>query len=384
MKLFKLFFLFTSIYLITFKANGQENAAPSMHLTYHFPSDDAILKMQKIKITQSANASYFEVNWFTNGYTGLQQTPDNSYGNPNVLISSLWDPNTAGTIYSKADYNDPTTFKSRFGGEGDGWKTINPYNWSLNTWYNIVNRAWKVEGRLYIGTFINDLSTGKWLHTATLSIPDPGKYLMSNNDAFLENWDGNNASRDGRFIRKAFFKDCWNLNPNGKWEKNTSATFSANNSASDIHRNGIYHNSFNAYFDHTEDAYYMEHGGNSTPSAAFSNERKLNLPAQANQGTAPTLTTPIITSVTASNSGGITKVNWVIDEFKAPQLSAKIEIIDGLGNIIQTFQDTLPQRRRYETNAVLKSGNYTVFVTVTDIFNQLSLPSKANFIVAGH
>jgi hypothetical protein len=59
---------------------GQENAAPSMHLTYYFPSADAVLKMQKIKIVQSANASYFEVNWFTAGYTGLQQTPDASFG----------------------------------------------------------------------------------------------------------------------------------------------------------------------------------------------------------------------------------------------------------------------------------------------------------------
>jgi hypothetical protein len=61
---------------------AQENAAPSMHLVYDFPSQDAVLKMQKIKIVQSANASYFEVNAFTDGYAGLQQTSDGSYGNP--------------------------------------------------------------------------------------------------------------------------------------------------------------------------------------------------------------------------------------------------------------------------------------------------------------
>jgi hypothetical protein len=369
---------------MTSNAIGQENAAPSIHLTYHFPSNDAMLKMQKIKITQSAYTSYFEVNWFTNGYTGLQQTPDGSYGNPNLLISSLWDPNTAGNVHSKVDYHDLSTSKSRFGGEGDGWKTINPYKWSLNTWYNIVNRAWKAEGRLFIGTFINDLSTGKWLHTATFSIPDPGKYLTGHNDAFLENWDGTNASWDGRFIRKAFFKDCWNLNLDGKWEKNTGATFSANNSTGDIHRNGSYHRSFNAYFDNAEDAYYMEHGGNSTPSAAFNNGRKLKLPAQTNQGEVPALTPLVIKSLTVSHKGRKTKIDWIIDEFKAPQLSLKIEILNAQGTIIETFQDTLPQRRSYESNVVLKKGNYTACITVTDIFNQQSQPSKAEFTVAGH
>ncbi len=68
---------------------AQENAAPSMHLTYYFRSADAILKMQKIKIAQSADNSYFEVNSFTNGYAGLQQTSDIAYDSPIILISSL-------------------------------------------------------------------------------------------------------------------------------------------------------------------------------------------------------------------------------------------------------------------------------------------------------
>lgn len=93
---------FTSFIFSSGKVVAQENAAPSIHMSYFFPSVDAILKMQKIKIVQSAYASYFEVNWFTNGYAGLQQTPDVSYGNSNILISSLWDANTLAGIYSTA------------------------------------------------------------------------------------------------------------------------------------------------------------------------------------------------------------------------------------------------------------------------------------------
>lgn len=363
--------------------NAQENAAPSMHLSYYFPSSDAVLKMQKIKITQSAYASYFEVNWFTNGYAGLQQTPDTRYGKSNILISSLWDPNTSGGVYSYVDYNAPTTVKSRFGGEGDGWKTINPYDWKLNNWYNIVQRAWKSEGILFIATFINDLSTEKWFHTATISIPYPQKYLNSYNDAFLENWDGTNSAWNGSFIRKAFFKDCWNLNTGRSWEKNTRAVCSVNNSDADIRRNGIYNNAFNAWFDATEDAYCMQHGGNTTPSTGFNGGRTLNLPAQTNQGRTPVLTTPLITSLYATYGSGTAEINWTVDNLKSPQLSAKLEILNSQGTVILTLHDTIPQRRDFTIDSELTPGEYSARLTIRDIFNQLSVPVTANFSTTG-
>jgi hypothetical protein len=363
--------------------SAQESAAPSVHLSYYFTSSDATLKMQKIKIVQSAYASYFEVNWFTNGYTGLQQTPDTRYGKSNILISSLWDANTAAGIYSNVDYNDPRTTKSRFGGEGDGWKTIHPYDWKLDTWYNLVNRAWKLNGRLYIGTFINDLSTGKWFHTATISIPFPQKYLNSYNDAFLENWDGRNAAWNGSFVRKAFFKDCWNLTTTGSWQKNTRAYFSANDSEGDRNRNGIYHNSFNAWYDDVENAYCMQHGGNSTPSAAFAGGRTLNLPAQSNQGTAPAINTISISSFEISYQSGILETAWSVDDSTSPQLSAKIDLLDARGKVVLTVQDTLPQRRRFTIEEDLNLGEYTVRLRIRDIFNQLSIPATGSFIVQG-
>ncbi len=383
MEILKFLFLVRSTCFMILNVNVQENAAPSIHLNYHFPSGDAILKMQKIKIVRSGNASYFEVNWFTNGYTGLQETPDTSFSNPNILISSLWDLNTAGGVYSAVDYYDPSTLISRFGGEGDGWKTINPFNWELNTWYNLVNRAYKSGGRLYIGTYINNLSTGKWFHTATLSIPDPGKYLTGNNDAFMENWDGTNVSWNGTIMRKAFFRDGWNLNTNGKWEKNTKAIFCANDSKDDIIRNGVYHNSFNAYFDGIENAYCMQHGGNTTPSTAFNGGRTIELPAQINQGAEPSLTTAKITSFIVRNIAGKTNFNWTIDECSAPQMSAKVEIIGTLGKIVTTIEHTLPLRNSFSIKTFLSNGIYTARVTVKDIFNQISLPLTKTFSVSG-
>jgi len=357
---------------------SQENAAPSEHLTYSFPND-AVLQMQKVQIVQSAYASYFEVNSFTNGYAGLQQTPDSSHGSSHILISSLWDPNTAGGIYSTLQYAATNTYTGRFGGEGDGWQSINPYNWTLNRWYNLVQRGWKSKGQLYIATFINDLGSGAWFHTVTLSIPDPGRYLGSGNDAFLENWDGSNAAWDGRYIRKAYFKDCWVLNTSGGWDKSTSRYFSAN--ANDSARNGIYNNAFNSGYDNTVNAYFMQHGGNTTPSSAFNGGRTLTLPVQSDQGTAPSLTTGSVSGMSASYTGGKTYVSWTIDGTKSPQLAATVQVLNSTGSVVLTFTDTVPQRRSDTLTGSLSPGSYTAKVFFKDIFNQTSNSVTASFTV---
>jgi len=357
---------------------SQSNAAPSEHLTYSFPND-AVLQMQKVQIVQSAYASYFEVNSFTNGYAGLQQTPDSSHGSSHVLIFSLWDPNTAGGIYSTLRYAAPNTYTGRFGGEGDGWQSINPYNWTLNTWYNVVERSWKSKGQLYIATFINNLGSNAWFHTATMSIPDPGRYLGSGNDAFLENWDGSNPAWDGRYVRKAYFKDSWVLNTSGGWDKSTSRYFSAN--ANDSIRNGIYNNAFNAGYDNTLNAYFMQHGGNTTASSAFNGGRTLTLPAQANQGMAPSLTTGSVSTVSASYAGGKTYVSWTIDGTKSPQLAATVQVLNSAGTVVLSFTDTLPQRRSDTLTGTLSPGTYTAKVFFKDIFNQTSNSATTSFTV---
>lgn len=362
---------------------AQENAAPSVHLTYYYPSKDAILKMISMKIVNSANNSYFEIHSFTNGYSGLQQTSTNSSGASNTLISSLWDVNTANGILSTVEYTDPNTQKSRFGGEGDGWKTVNPYKWKLNSWYNMVQRSWKSNGKLYVGTFIHDISANVWFHTATLSIPFPNKYLGSTDDSFLENWYGYNALWNGSVMRKAFYKDCWNMNTSGNWEKNTSAFFSANNSQADIKRNGIYHNSFNAFIDNIENAYCMQHGSTTTPSADFKGGRTLSLPALSNQGQVPVLTTIATTKVSINYKQGKINVNWDIDISKSPQLSARVEILNSNGSQVVFAHDTVPERRNFTITKNLSDGNYTMHLTVWDIFNQKQQPVIVPFTISG-
>ncbi|MFB6456445.1 DUF3472 domain-containing protein [Chitinophaga sp. Hz27] len=369
------------LYLFAFlqpKNASAQGAAPSEHLTFSFPSD-AVLKMHKIKIVQSAFTEYFEMNSFTSGYAGLQQTPDSSKGSSHTLISSLWDPNTSAGIYSSVAYQAPNTYTGRFGGEGDGYQSINPYNWVMNTWYNQVIRSWKSNGQLYVATFINNLSTNQWFHTATLAMPAPSNYLGSGNDAFLENWD-NNVKWNGAFVRKAFFKDCWNLNASGVWQKHTSRYFSAN--AGDSVRNGIYDRAFDAGYDSTEDAYYMVHGGSTTPNTGFGTGRTLTLPAQTNQGTAPAITAGVVSNISASYAAGTTTISWTNNNTTAPQLSAKVEILDAGGTVLYTQQDTVPQKRSTTFAATLSAGTYTARVTMRDIFNNLSAAVTGSFTVS--
>lgn len=358
----------------------QENAAPSMHLVYSFPAD-AVVKIHKIKIVQSAMASYFSVHNFAGGYSGLQQTPDAAYSTPNILIASLWDANTATGDYSTVAYSAPTTITSRFGGEGDGWKTINPYSWSLNTWYNLAERSWKSGGKIYIATFIQNISTGQWFHTSTLSRTASSNYLGSGMNAFLENWTGYGATTDGRFIRKAFFKDAWNLNTSGVWQKSTGRYVSAN--AGDAYRNGIYHWAFNAGFDAGEDAYFMQHGGSTTPSADFAGGRTLTLPVQTNQGTSPTLTTGAVTAVTASYANNQVSVSWTNSATMSPQWISTVEVVNSSGTVVSTAADTLPERRSRVISTSLPAGSYTARVTIRDIFNQSSAAVSSTSFTAG-
>ncbi|CAM3654061.1 DUF3472 domain-containing protein [Elizabethkingia occulta] len=347
------------------------NAAPSQHLTYYFPAD-AVLQMNKVKITRSALTEYFSVINYSGGYAGLQQTPDKSFGTPNILIASLWDKNTAGGSYAGYSYLGSKTVASRFGGEGDGQKTINPYQWKLNNWYNVVLRSWKENGKIYIANFIQDLATGKWFLTSTIyrdaSTGNLGTYI----DTFLENWVGDNPKYDGRYVRKAYLKDAWSLDSNNAWQKSTSRNFSAN--SGDQGRNGYFDRAFNSGYDAGEDAYFMVHGGTTVPDTAFGTGRTLQLPTQTNQGAAPVIQNLERTSATAQYGSNKVTVSWAINDTKAPQLSYNIQVLNSSGAVVQTVQKIKPEQRTEAITTTLAKGNYTVKLTLTDIFNNDTTP----------
>lgn len=361
------------------KGVAAENAAPSMHLFYFFPRD-AVLKMNKIKILQSAHASYFEVNAFDGGYSGFQQTPDFSYGTPNISIFSLWDLDTSRGVRSSVEFAGAGTVSSRFGGEGEGWKTVNSFRWQLGVWYTVVNRAWKADGLIHVANFVRNDENGSWIHTATLSRPDRGVFLGNYNDSFLENWDGINPARDGRFVRKAAFKDSWNLTVAGSWEKPTAVTCSVNGD-SDRARNGIYHNSFNAYWDENEKAYIMQHGGNTTPSSGFNGGRLQTLRTQPDQPDAPAVDLPVF-SITVSTQGRSASVKWQHDTRNIPQLGVAAKIIAASGNVVASVDRTDPSFREWLAGSSLPDGSYYCRANMVDIFGR-TVEAQEKFFIIG-
>ena len=345
--------------------------APSMYLTNYFKSE-SIAKIQRLKIVDTAEASYFAAQQFDGGYTGLQTTSDMSLGVANIQIFSYWDLNTSSGLKAKHIYTSPGTTRARFGGEGDGAQTKNGYNWKLNTWYTTVTRAWKVGTDIYIACFIQNEASQEWLHTATLARPDsdPNKFLGVNTYSFLENWLGTNPSSDGRYKRKVYFKDAWNLGVNKQWEKPYAVYVSAA-------RNGTIHqNSFNGNYDSNEGAYFLEHGGTVTPNASFGGTTALMISPSIeskNTQTKPNITIGEITNITVSkNAQGNTVVDWTIDSKKTPQFSTLIKVLDKAGTVVSEFNEIKPEKRSQIITNLVGGASYTLSLEMTDIFNQVS------------
>ena len=347
-------------------------ANPSQHLSFQFPSD-GVLKMIDIGIIQSGMSEYFSTINFNGGYCGLQQTSDPRWNTPNIAISSLWNSSTNGN--SNIDYVALGITEEDFGGEGTEKKTIGAYGWQLNHWYRMAVRAWKVSSQIYIGTFIQDMSNGTWKLFSVTDVGASSGFLGSGLDAFLENWDG----LGGPIPKAAYLKDAWNLNAQGVWETSTSRQFSAN--SGDQGRNKDFDNAFNAFYDARVDGYLFEHGGNVKPNSDFNGGRILNLQAQTSQGATPaSIPTGSIKSVTASYNSNQVTVNWVDDLATSPQLSYTVQVIDSSGNVVGTSSKTQPWITSVTIPASLNNGNsYTAKVSITDIFNQTSVPVTASF-----
>jgi hypothetical protein len=93
------------------------------------------------------------------------------------------------------------------------------------------------------------------------------------------------------------------------------------------------------------------------------------------------LTVGSVISTNATYSNDITNVNWTVDEYKSPQLIAKIELINAMNTVVKTEQYTLPEKRSAAINHHLDNGIYVVKITLTDIFNQTSIPAMYNLTV---
>jgi hypothetical protein len=301
------------------------------------------------------------------GYCGIQDSGDSGKN----YIFSLWDPSPGGE--STAVYSDPSGVVSRFGGEGTGIHYLN-YNlqWKVNQWYRLVVRAWDYKGQTYFALWSDDESAGAWTHHATFAYPVPGIRFSgpSTTISFIEDWAGT-----GQNTRRAQYNEGWKrLSSSRAWLPYTSAIFDVSSCT------GEYCNAYDAGLENG--AYYMQTGGNTTPT--LGSGTTLTLPFTE---TAPALSVGRLTYVHVTPSrdapNGI-RISWDIDPAVSPQFSYEVDVFDTpdfSGFPIASKSDVDPDARSIVLSLppLVSLRLYYVRVSIRDIFDQAAAPLSAPF-----
>lgn len=348
-------------------------AAPTVQLTSFF-FNEGIAKIQKVKIEETAPNTYYCTQQFTGGDLGFQNTSDRTLGTYNIQIFNYWDTNPYAKQYAKHVYASPGTIQGRINSGGLGVQTKNPYNWKLNQWYTTVTRAWRVGSEICVASFIQDDQTKEWLHTATLVRPavNLDSYLGKNLNSYLQNWPSTNATDDGRHRRRVYFKDTWNLTMNNDWELPYMTVINA------IPNTTIHGKSYNGNYDYAEKAYFIEHGGMSSPNSNFKDNRITfySTPEYNNSNQIqPETTVGEITNITINKNTNnrYFSINWIVNPTKTPQFSTLIVVTDNAGRTIFTNNEIKPEKRTQTITEILREGvRYNVKIIMTDIFNQVT------------
>ncbi|MDO4973472.1 MAG: DUF3472 domain-containing protein [Eubacteriales bacterium] len=124
-------------------------------------------------------------------YAGLQMVGKKAKG-----IMSMWETyfykggEKKKTLSATCVY--PKGKSTHYDNEGSGTSLIVPFEWKANTWYRFVLRSWinKESDSTYVGSWVEDLSTGELYLLAVYDTHLPNSYMLGNMGQFLENFNG--------------------------------------------------------------------------------------------------------------------------------------------------------------------------------------------------
>ncbi len=331
------------ILLFSFEMWSQ-NSAPSCHLTANDNAKGDII-MKTVRATITTNTTYYCTMQWNGGrdggaYCGFQDSPDKGH----LFIYSVWDPSNHQAITAK--YLGPGTTTETFGGEGTGLKSYNQtIGWTLNQWNTQVTRRWDVGTHTYFGYWIRNVSANKWIHMVTIDYPVAGIYFEGQTNAFLEDWTSTGVN-----TRRYELKDIFKRKTDGTWLPGAQATFTRNNEA----RSANYTNANDSGV--SGGAYYMQSGGNTTPSYTS----PLPLTLSQNPGIQPT--NPAIDfSITSATTN---EIKWSVPVSSTPQFRYTISVN---GTQVATAIGT--EVKKVAINAIAGS---TVMVVLEDILGRTS------------
>lgn len=177
---------------------GAFAGANAQHLWWHPADDQGSYRCiyGEIDVLATGPTTYFcGCNWWpgapAGGYTGIQQLEDGKH----LMIFSIWD--TTPDLHSVAiGKGDPRTELTRFGGEGEGGRTILQYDWQPNKTYRyfIVKRQDEANNQTLATAYFYDDYLDRWVYEATIASPNNGDKAVQgfggSMNAFLENFGG--------------------------------------------------------------------------------------------------------------------------------------------------------------------------------------------------
>lgn len=295
------------LFFLTVFYSFSQNSAPSSHMLMNDDFSGDIL-VKTVRSTITTPSTYFcTMQWNAGreggGYCGFQDS--SSLGK--VFIFSIWDPRASNQPITTNYVGDNTTVQ-KFGGEGTGLKSLNSaIGWNLNEWNTVVARRWDVGSRTHFGFWIRRGSQKKWYHMITMNYPVANVVFQGRTNAFLEDW-----SSTGRNKRRFEMKDAYTRKLDGSWFSASQIRYTRNNEG----RSSNYTNRVDAGI--VNDAFFMECGGNSTPS--FSGTPPVNI--SVSYGSAPE--NPAI--VFAISSISKNNISWNVPESSTPQYKYTIKV----------------------------------------------------------
>lgn len=199
---------------------------PSVHMTYTVPANSEYFYNEvTVPVGQDVVGSYFMVNGFSAGYSGIQVRDNDRW-----ILFSVWD----------ADDGKKTTLVSKgagvvdnsFGGEGTGGQSYLVFNWVAGNTYKFITRI-RPDGSgstLYSAWFFAP-ELNVWRYIATWKRPSTNTY-QSGVHSFLENF----LDKRGFTGRRVQYNNQWARNVNGTWSEATAGRLTGDATANNRQR----------------------------------------------------------------------------------------------------------------------------------------------------
>lgn len=379
-------------FCLSFVELSARQAAPSSHFNFgkNIVGDIQISEV-RVPADGITPSTYYETLGFRgnkgnntgNGYGGIQESKDRR-GN-RVHIFSIWHSidnpkDTANFPY--VVYLGHGMKAEHFGGEGVGLKTwkltsdkSDPLYWKSDVWHTHVVRCWPEGKDTRYGFFVRDGHDEVWRHLSTIGVKEDNILMTGPNDAFLEDWEGS-----GSLIRKVHLRNNWRRSKSHEWFPAQGGRFSVNYWDLDKGKRSYqYRTNWDAGIKEDQDGkfYYMEIGGDSSPSQPLNYPDKLSarfeIPNTAKQpnyqpGEVSNLSCNIINNASL-------QIDWEINKHALPQFAYQIKILNKEGKVVYRINKVEPHLRREVINLTKINsdfGDCSIEFLMTDLLDNVS------------